>query len=769
MDVEEQQPNASMKEERATEEQVVATNSTTSTDHMVETSQRPASDTGDPATTGGSTEEKDGKHSITLLASNGTDPSASSNTSNSVGVTVLPIAAGIGMSPLRAHLAGNKMGGSFANVLFYRNVLPSSPSGDFIDNIHSHWKGKYSFLEAHHGYIQWLFPLFEGTGLNSSAQKLNKEEAKMMREDLAMAKRLVKSYQLMLHFYGMRLADKRTGRIIRRKNYAPRYSNLNTHSHNFLRITRILTSLGHLGFIRYKEAWLRFLSEEIGKEGLLPECSYALHNFWLPLLDVENPSFIEKTGETAEDRTESVYFEAMEQSDWQDSDKEEESEEELGVEEGDAMQESSSSAARMSIAMQSGSSSQEMTSSSTPPVATRESATNTPTQGRGGRKRASMGERKSRMRGGKICAYCGATETPEWRSGPEGKQTLCNSCGLYYSRHGTLNGRDGQPRHSVSRATSSPLGSGSSPSSSAASFASSLRGLAGSATFIAGGPEGSQQITSLAATSPLPARSANGRVCVECKTTETPEWRSGPEGKHTLCNRCGLHYARNKRLKEMGGTPRTPRKRTRVVNNNHNNTKETNQLIGTAGMPLAPLNVMSLPGVVALPSASSTSSSISTSMPATAPSNLASIPAPKHETEEAAPTDAPQPQSVGDRSERGEDTNSAGLSSSIQQHNATKVEELRGEESAAPPASTGIGVAESSSGGSGASNGSSSAGGVLLSAPAPATNINPYVVDYKQRLQSRSCGFCGTRDTPNWRSGRTAAEMYNFSSLVSQP
>jgi len=32
--------------------------------------------------------------------------------------------------------------------------------------------------------------------------------------------------------------------------------------------------------------------------------------------------------------------------------------------------------------------------------------------------------------------------------------------------------------------------------------------------------------------------------CHMCNATETPEWRRGPDGDHTLCNACGLHYAK---------------------------------------------------------------------------------------------------------------------------------------------------------------------------------------------------------------------------------
>ncbi|KAF9267992.1 GATA-domain-containing protein, partial [Marasmius fiardii PR-910] len=32
--------------------------------------------------------------------------------------------------------------------------------------------------------------------------------------------------------------------------------------------------------------------------------------------------------------------------------------------------------------------------------------------------------------------------------------------------------------------------------------------------------------------------------CHSCNIRETPEWRRGPDGPRTLCNACGLHYAK---------------------------------------------------------------------------------------------------------------------------------------------------------------------------------------------------------------------------------
>jgi len=43
-----------------------------------------------------------------------------------------------------------------------------------------------------------------------------------------------------------------------------------------------------------------------------------------------------------------------------------------------------------------------------------------------------------------------------------------------------------------------------------------------------------------------------GQTCLGCKATSTPEWRRGPMGPRTLCNACGLVYAKliKKRVRE---------------------------------------------------------------------------------------------------------------------------------------------------------------------------------------------------------------------------
>jgi len=40
-------------------------------------------------------------------------------------------------------------------------------------------------------------------------------------------------------------------------------------------------------------------------------------------------------------------------------------------------------------------------------------------------------------------------------------------------------------------------------------------------------------------------------ICLECGVGETPEWRRGPQGPRTLCNACGLRFAKRKKRKQQ--------------------------------------------------------------------------------------------------------------------------------------------------------------------------------------------------------------------------
>ena len=50
-------------------------------------------------------------------------------------------------------------------------------------------------------------------------------------------------------------------------------------------------------------------------------------------------------------------------------------------------------------------------------------------------------------------------------------------------------------------------------------------------------------------------RAAPPGRCHSCNRAETPEWRRGPDGARTLCNACGLHYAKLTRKQTNANKP----------------------------------------------------------------------------------------------------------------------------------------------------------------------------------------------------------------------
>jgi hypothetical protein len=119
--------------------------------------------------------------------------------------------------------------------------------------------------------------------MNYESQPLQKHERESMRTDPAVVERVVKSYQLMLDFYGMRLVDVGTGLVDRSlppRNYAARYQNLIRactpayvitiahsvflgSSHNNLRISRIMKHLHEMGLDQLAAGFLlHVLSEQ---------------------------------------------------------------------------------------------------------------------------------------------------------------------------------------------------------------------------------------------------------------------------------------------------------------------------------------------------------------------------------------------------------------------------------------------------------------------------------------------------------------------------
>ncbi|KAM5245928.1 opioid growth factor receptor [Ctenodactylus gundi] len=170
--------------------------------------------------------------------------------------------------------------GDMPNLSFYKNEIRFLPNGCFIEDILQTWRDNYDLLEDNHSYIQWLFPLRE-PGVNWHAKPLTLKEVEAFKSSEEVRERLVRAYELMLGFYGIQLENRDTGAVRRAQNYHKRFQNLNWRSHNNLRITRILKSLGELGLEHYQAPLARFFLEETLVRHELPSVRQSALDYFL--------------------------------------------------------------------------------------------------------------------------------------------------------------------------------------------------------------------------------------------------------------------------------------------------------------------------------------------------------------------------------------------------------------------------------------------------------------------------------------------------------
>ena len=148
-----------------------------------------------------------------------------------------------------------------ALVAYYRGTGPDH-RGRLLSDIHEFG---FDELESTHDYIQWLFPLPEPSGANASAPLLSAEDMALFTADTVLRKALLRSFELMLLFFGFRLAvanGAETVAISKGPDFDERRKVwLQGGNHNFLRITRILRSLTLLGCRQHASAFLELLED----------------------------------------------------------------------------------------------------------------------------------------------------------------------------------------------------------------------------------------------------------------------------------------------------------------------------------------------------------------------------------------------------------------------------------------------------------------------------------------------------------------------------
>ncbi|XP_037322316.1 opioid growth factor receptor-like protein 1 [Pungitius pungitius] len=167
----------------------------------------------------------------------------------------------------------------YRNLRFYLNKIPLVPDGIYVEEILTKWRGDYDKLEHNHTYIQWLFPLRE-QGLNFYAHELTQEEIKEFQSTREAKRRFLAAYSLMLDFYGIKLLDK-SGNVARASNWPQRFQHLNESQHNYLRITRILKSLGELGYEAFKAPLVHLFLEESLCHNTLPNMLHSALEYFV--------------------------------------------------------------------------------------------------------------------------------------------------------------------------------------------------------------------------------------------------------------------------------------------------------------------------------------------------------------------------------------------------------------------------------------------------------------------------------------------------------
>jgi hypothetical protein len=162
-------------------------------------------------------------------------------------------------------------------IAFYLGEFPDI-EGRMIETI---WAWDYRRLEYTHNYIQWLFPMKQRSHFNSRAPILDDETIELFKNHPQLKAHLLQSFKVMLKFYGLQCSQEGDSKveITKSEEYLERKQNwLNQGNHNYLRITRILTSLSLLGLGNYAQAFFKCLDQIYQEER--PQIGRETYEFW---------------------------------------------------------------------------------------------------------------------------------------------------------------------------------------------------------------------------------------------------------------------------------------------------------------------------------------------------------------------------------------------------------------------------------------------------------------------------------------------------------
>lgn len=99
---------------------------------------------------------------------------------------------------------------------------------------------------------------------------------------------MVSHYEILVNYQ----LNSNLGTIAKRITWKKRYRNLKTSTHNFLRITRILTCLGEFGFEEWKIKLIDHFIKEVLNKKISPyysikNCRRSLEEYWIETIKDE--------------------------------------------------------------------------------------------------------------------------------------------------------------------------------------------------------------------------------------------------------------------------------------------------------------------------------------------------------------------------------------------------------------------------------------------------------------------------------------------------
>ena len=173
------------------------------------------------------------------------------------------------------------------NAAFYDGRRRVAVEADWEMTVEDmHCRMDFALLESSHTFVQWIFPTDAPSRFNARCAVLRPEEARHVATRLVSSLRLLESFHMMLAFYGFALD--RPARVVR--VVAPaRLDHLVRHTHNWMRVTRILRSLVLFGCAPYALAFCDALVREVAAGALAP-CAGSCAEHWQPACRAPAPS-----------------------------------------------------------------------------------------------------------------------------------------------------------------------------------------------------------------------------------------------------------------------------------------------------------------------------------------------------------------------------------------------------------------------------------------------------------------------------------------------